>query len=247
MHPIVGRIMESPLEGPVRWAHRRFWPGRGGRYERELEALLRRWLRPDSPCVDVGAHRGWVLRLILKYAPRGRHYAFEPIPYLYERLARRFPAVEVHPLALCDRAGEATFRHVTADPGLSGLHETGLVAGRLASTALTVRTARLDDVVPADAPVRLVKIDVEGAEAAVLRGARRTLAAHRPIVLFEYGAAAADCYPDSTPAHIVELLAGHGLKVSLMANWLAGREPLTAAAFAAVCAAGTDYNFLAHP
>lgn len=50
---------------------------------------------------------------------------------------------------------------------------------------LQASVRRLDDCLPANFPVAFVKIDVEGAEAAVLRGMSRTLRAWRPVVVFE--------------------------------------------------------------
>ena len=52
---------------------------------------------------------------------------------------------------------------------------------------LRVRTERLDDALPEDYVPTLIKIDVEGAEAAVFRGALETLRRYKPILVFEHG------------------------------------------------------------
>ena len=51
-------------------------------YDRQACELMSRVLSADSNCVDVGCHQGQFLREFLKYAPRGRHFAFEPLPHL---------------------------------------------------------------------------------------------------------------------------------------------------------------------
>ena len=58
-----------------------------------------------------------------------------------------------------------------------------------------MRTERLDDALPDGLVPRLIKVDVEGAELlGMLRGAQRTIARHRPSILFEHGIGAADRY-----------------------------------------------------
>lgn len=86
-----------------------------------MSAVMRRILAPDSICVDVGANTGRTLSLMLEIAPRGKHYAFEPIPYLAANLRRLCPTVSVHACALSDTEEVATFAHVVNVPGWSGL------------------------------------------------------------------------------------------------------------------------------
>src|SRR5512139_2878097 len=82
------------------------------RLNRETLEVMRATLDAASNCVDVGAHSGSILREMVRLAPRGTHWAFEPLPALHEALAPRFPTVHVHGLALSDRAGTSEFRHV---------------------------------------------------------------------------------------------------------------------------------------
>jgi hypothetical protein len=105
--------------------------------------------------------------------------------------------VDFHELALSDHAGESTFTHVVSADGYSGLRRRTLPRGAVVEE-ITVRTARLDDVLPPGFTPTLVKIDVEGAELQVLRGARETLARHRPAVVFEHGQGSADAYGTSS-------------------------------------------------
>ena len=149
---------------------------------------MRRVLRPDSNCVDVGAHRGTVLREILAVAPEGHHYAIERFARDGREAAPRLSGC--HRVRGCGvgRGGETSFHHVTADPGISGMRPTVLVTPAMAVETLTVKTARLDDLVAPAHKIDLVKVDVEGAELLVFRGARALLARDRPFIVFECGA-----------------------------------------------------------
>lgn len=244
-----GIVRHSPLAGPARSLYRRIWPlslaEQGIRYDLETAAVMARVLSSDSNCLDIGAHAGSILRIILSYAHRGRHVAFEPLPPFAGQLRANFPQVEVREVALSDVAGEATFEYVVSSPGFSGLRRRRYERPDEEVRTITVETARLDDVVPPDRPIALVKIDVEGAELQVLRGGLGTLKRCRPFVIFEHGEGAADFY-GTTPADVYDLLASHcGLRISLMAGWLAGARPLTRAAF--IEQSKRDFYFLAHP
>jgi FkbM family methyltransferase len=241
-------VRRSPLGGPARSLYRRVWPlsagERNARYDVETAEVIARVLTPDSNCLDVGAHSGTILRIILAHADRGHHVAFEPLPHFAAGLRRDFPQVQVCELALSDATADTTFEYVVSNPGYSGLHRRRYDADEEIRT-ITVRTARLDDLLPSDRPISLVKIDVEGAELQVLRGGLLTLTRCKPFVIFEHGEGGADYY-GTTPTDIYDLLAGRcGLRLSLMAGWLAGARPFTRSAFIDQCK--QDFYFLAHP
>ncbi|MGH2839204.1 MAG: FkbM family methyltransferase [Solirubrobacteraceae bacterium] len=210
--------------------------GRNDRDNRHLAAMLAAILRPDSSAIDIGANVGDVLGTIVRLAPHGHHIAFEPIPALAERLARAYPSVDVHASAASDHGGTATFQWIEALPATSGLR---LRADNTREpTAIEVPLERLDDVVEV-APAFL-KIDVEGGEEAVLRGAQETLERHRPVVAFEHGTPAAAAF-GTTPDVIYELLAAPGLRVFDMD----GEGPLSRDEFVEVVRLGDQFNFIA--
>jgi FkbM family methyltransferase len=224
----------------VMWSHQRRIEDRDARC---LHAALAYLLREDSCCVDVGAHQGDVLTLCRRLAPRGRHFAFEPIPGLAARLRQEFPDVEVHEIALTDATGTAPFHHVRTNPGYSGLRRRRYDRPNEEVDVMSVRTARLDDVVPADQRIDFVKIDVEGAELQVLRGGIRTISQWRPVIVFEHGRGAADHY-GTTPAMVHDFLVE---RCGLAIFTLDGHGPLGAEDFRAIYDAGTWWNFLARP
>src|ERR1035437_848192 len=113
---------------------------------------------------------------------------------------------------------------------------------------IRVKLGRLDDLLPPDLDVRLVKIDVEGAELQVLRGGLEMLRRSRPFVVFEHGLGAADCY-GTRPEMVFDLFADCSLRLSLMGDWLesGATKVLSREAFADEFNTARNYYFLAHP
>jgi FkbM family methyltransferase len=176
-----------------------------------LRLLFAAVLRPDSHVIDVGANHGAVLAELVRLTPEGRSLAFEPVPELSAELSAAFPGVDVRDVALSDAPGQSTFQHVVSADGYSGLRRRSY-PGRVDIREISVRTARLDDELPGDFAPALIKIDVEGGELGVLRGAQRTLATHRPVVIFEHGQGAAEHY-GATSGDVWEVLDGAGLRI----------------------------------
>jgi FkbM family methyltransferase len=234
-------LRAAGLDGALAWGEQH-WPSKTMRRERRdnrhaVVALAAR-LRPDSNCVDVGAHEGSFLAHMLRLAPEGSHVACEPLPDYAARLRSGFPGVTLHEAALSDAEGTASFAYVPELPGYSGLRD--VAPGEHTVQSLTVRTARLDDLLDADLPIEAIKIDVEGAELGVLDGAERTLQRWRPMVLIEHGISA-HAY-GTTPHDVHGRLAAAGLRVFD----LDGDGPLSADDVAARIAAGRTWNWLAH-
>jgi FkbM family methyltransferase len=225
------------------------WDLRHARDHAYTRALLRRTLRTGSSCIDVGAHRGSFLRQYVEFAPHARHWAFEPIPTLAAQLRREFGTAEIHECALSDHDGHATFQYVPELPAWSGL-QLQPYPRATSPQPVTVAVRRLDGIIPEDIAVAFMKIDVEGGELEVLRGAEAVLLRCRPTILFEC-AKVHHAHYATTPQDVHEVLARCGLGVFLMDQ----SGPLSAAEFAGIYEAshrsGYDRsawtNFLAMP
>lgn len=218
------------------------------RYDRQTRLVIRKVCKPGSNCLDVGCHKGEILDLFLQYAPQGTHYGFEPIPTLYEDLKKKYAAqtnCHFFDIALSDKKGSSSFNYVVSNPSYSGLLKRNYDHPNEQDTLITVRTERLDDLLPSGFQVDLIKIDVEGGEILVLRGAVQTLARYKPVVIFEHGLGASELY-GATPEQVFDLFEQCGLRVSLMHRFLNDQPPLTREIFARHYYRKLDYYFIAY-
>jgi FkbM family methyltransferase len=132
--------------------------------------------------VDVGAHLGTHTVWFAALCPATHVHAFEPVARFAGMVRRNITAnglerrVTVHQLGLSDRAGRATNR-------LSREHQVGFMPDADAADE-SFDIVRLDKVI-GRRPVAVIKLDVEGMEAAALRGAKRILSKWRPVVYAE--------------------------------------------------------------
>lgn len=155
-----------------------------GEYEREVLDLLPAFLRPGGVVYDVGAHLGLFSLIAARLvAPGGSVFAFEPddrnLTRIHDHLERNAATnIEVVPLAAWSANGSVSFVEDTRPTGNQGkaTFEPG--------TAV-VQTVTLDHFAATHPAPSLVKIDVEGGEEEVLRGAQSVLAGAGPIVLCE--------------------------------------------------------------
>lgn len=148
-----------------------------GSYEVAKQRAIRRLAAPGMNVLDVGANAGfYTLAFSALCGPGGHVWAFEPDPRNLENLHFHLDVngvsnATVIPAAVCDRAGFAPFE---SGPSRATGHLSESGSREVATVALD---ALLEDgVIPFP---DLVKMDVEGAEASVLEGAARILAAGR--------------------------------------------------------------------
>jgi FkbM family methyltransferase len=156
--------------------------------------IIKQNLKDNSNCIDVGCHKGEIMDYIIKCAPNGHHHGFEPIPDLYDRLLAKYKStVSIYPYALSYEAGTSSFNLVTTNLAYSGLIKRKYDREE-SDTTITVEVKRLDDVLPSDIRIDFIKIDTEGGEYGVLKGAESLIRRCKPMVLFEHGMGASEYY-----------------------------------------------------
>jgi FkbM family methyltransferase len=240
-------IVGSPWESPVKHAHYLLTRAKNSLYDVQTIEIFRRALRPDSTGIDVGCFEGSMLRHMIRFAPRGKHIAFEPNPEKAAALSRRFPGHQIHAVALGEAPGRQTFHEAVDTPALSGLRRRADVPAGSLVHEHKVHVETLDRLVPPGAPVALIKVDVEGGELGVFRGAVQTLRSTRPVVVFECGLGGADLF-GSAPGDIFDALHdGAALRLFLMGEWLDNGAPLTREQFVEQFTQGLNYYFVAAP
>jgi len=190
--------MATVLELP-RWKVRMFFPAQRkgfGKfiyafreyYEPEL-AYLEKVLSPGKVFIDVGANFGVYTLVASKLVgTSGRVIAFEPTAQSFAILRQNialnhFANVRAFQFALAQRRGKAWLYHGW-DPVGNSLGKDPLCGNE----GEEVQTEALDKLLEEKGidRVHAIKIDVEGAEELVLRGAIRCLTTNRPIVIFEF-------------------------------------------------------------
>jgi len=151
-----------------------------GRWEPDVERTLDRLLRRGQRVVEVGANIGYhTLTMAKRIGPTGHIDAFEPNPHICGLLRdtiflNGFNAiVTVHECAALDRAGPVKFQF---NPRFGGGGNV-VVPGYEDPTNqhFEVAGVRLDDVLSAEPPVDLLRMDAEGSEALVLWGGEQLL------------------------------------------------------------------------
>lgn len=186
-------------------------------YEPEVIALALSLVAPGDVAVDVGAHIGYfTMRLADTVGESGHVHAFEPVARNADLLARsiaesRFERrVTLARAAVSDAAGEATLRvgRDTLNTGGAFLGDESQ-GGDDGLNSVRVATVRLDDA-GLRRPVRLIKMDVEGAEPRVVRGALAVLRDDRPCIVSEVHPEQLARVSGSSPAALFADLAALG-------------------------------------
>lgn len=151
-----------------------------GVWERAIEQVVKRLVKPGDTVIEVGANVGYhTLAMASVIGPQGRLWTFEANPDLHPLLQATFSfngyadRVTLLPFAASDREGTITF---SFDPSyIGGGHITGEIAPKEASSRVTVPTVTLDKQF-ADLPaINFLRMDAEGAEPRILRGGRELL------------------------------------------------------------------------
>jgi FkbM family methyltransferase len=148
-----------------------------GTYERDVQEAIARLVRSGDVCLDIGASIGY-LTLVMVAAGAKKVYAFEPAPHAAETLRKQMQVngvncVEVLGKPVSDQRRIVTFAMTDTAYGSVITH------GSTRWPTLELESITLDEFVAQHGIPAFIKIDVEGEEDAVLRGARRLLGERR--------------------------------------------------------------------
>lgn len=231
---------------PVWRATRRFvkGPSLAELYDQQTIEVIRRVVKPGCVAVDVGANVGDILQEMVACSSAG-HHAIEAIPELADRLTQRFPSVCVHGCAASDKNGEAEFNYLSRYPAYSGLKQRAYQFNEdpgLRKIRVPVR--QLDDLIPGDVRVALIKLDIEGGEYHALKGGTRLLKRCHPVLIMEFS----DVYSapfGATPDMLFDLLEECGYTVSTMQRWMRDKPGFDRNAWQT--AIRKEFYFIAYP
>jgi FkbM family methyltransferase len=166
--------------------------------EPEVQRALADHLRAGATFYDVGAHRGFFTVIGARLVgATGRVYAFEPVAEAAGALranvaANAFAHVEVREQAVSDAVGTAVLR---VQPELAWAALVDRAQAAAPGDDVSVETVTIDAAVARGAqPPDVVKLDIEGAEPAALRGMSDTLREHGPAVICEFHDTFAECF-----------------------------------------------------
>lgn len=156
----------------------------------ELSAI-KKALRHGGTSIDVGANKGSYLYSMARWSKRAPVFAFEPqsrlAHYLQGACQRSgFSNIHVENLALSDQQGRLDL-YIPGDADSPGASLEASIANKTICHKETVQVTTLDAYADEkiQAPVRVIKIDVEGHELAVIKGALRLIERDKPLLIIE--------------------------------------------------------------
>lgn len=209
--PLSATVDGIELRGFLR--HRSFLAELESGYEPGVRRLYVDAVRDATVVVDVGAHTGLYSLLAARTNPNAHVIAVEADPYNAVALATnaRGTGVRVVAMAASDTVGRTTFRQNLGTVGSSLLDRSGTGPVRV----VEVETTTID-ALSLDARSLVLKIDVEGAELAVLAGAADTIARAREATLLVELNPKALAAGGHTGAELVATLEALGLEVGFV-------------------------------
>ncbi len=146
-----------------------------GEWERAIEEAVLRQIKPGGTVIEVGCNMGYhTLAIVEKLGDKGQLYGFEANPELYRLLCWSLdlngfkPRAQLYNHAVTDQPGDVTFQYIPeAVGGGNVVHHSP----RQDATVLTIHGEPLDLTLPAIKDVDLLRMDAEGLEPAIIRGA----------------------------------------------------------------------------
>ena len=158
----------------------------------QIAAMLVEHLPPDGVLLDVGGNVGKVSACVKRSRPDVTIHLFEPVVPFAERAAKRladFSGIYINAVGLSDAPGEAAIYTDPKNIGWSTL-DVHFATGEKVRHSVTLM--RLDDY-PLSR-IDVIKLDAEYWEGKVLKGGRRTIDRHHPVILTELSRGSEDLW-----------------------------------------------------
>ncbi|PID89473.1 MAG: hypothetical protein CSB01_01790 [Bacteroidia bacterium] len=186
--------------------------------------------------------------MILKLAPEGQHFSFEPIPSYYHKLIKKYDnTTTIYPYALSSTNGSSKFHFVKNAPAYSGIKKRRYDIKNPDIEEINVELKRLDDLIPKGIKIDFVKIDVEGGEFDVLKGGKNLLKSSKPIIVLETGLGASDFY-GTKPENLYDFIHTElDMNISLLDSFLKGDNSLSKQSFENIFNKNLEFYFVIHP
>ena len=165
-------------------------------FDEIIEAISDEFLDKGDTVIEVGANTGiHTIHLAKAVIPDGRVFAFEPYKNNIEALSRRLEdeklrdTVQIIETALSNYQGQAEFKVFKDNPGLCCFKQRPFYDTSKMET-ITVKVNYIDNLFQGGIEfkkLKLMKIDAEGADFDILKGAMTTINKFRPLIIFEGG------------------------------------------------------------
>ncbi len=217
------------------------------KYDRLTKLIMKKVIKNNSNCIDIGCHKGEIFDIIYYFSPNGKHFAFEPIPSLFNILKEKYSdKATIYQYALSDKNGFSTFNYVKNAPAYSGIKERRYDIDKPEIEEIKVELKTLDEIIPSNIKIDFIKIDVEGGEFGVLKGGKQLLKKFKPTVIFECGLGASEYY-GTKPADLYNYLTKEiGLQISLLKSFINNDKPLELNEFEHYYNTNKEYYFIAY-
>lgn len=214
--PVALPIPKGPLKG------KKWMPASGlkffsGNFEPEKAAAIQRIVRRDDIVYDVGAHVGYFSVLMSALVgPCGRVIAFEPHPRSFAQLLRHLALNGCRNVTAIQNCVGDDFRFCwfdTCGPSVAAhISANGDLAVEMVSLDSLLQLGQIP------APT-FMKIDVEGAELLLLRGAEGLITRHRPVILIA-------SHSEDLDEACCRFLSGRGYRLEAVTEFHGDRELL---------------------
>jgi FkbM family methyltransferase len=234
------------LESIARHSYQIIFDRKALEYDYLTKKVIRKTCGEYSNCIDVGAYRGELLKVLLDLCPHGTVYGFEPVPRNVRYLRSHFSRAIIFDIALGNTSGTADFFYVKGRPARSGLKKQSYPDPLENIQRIEVKVATLDETIPEDISIDMIKIDVEGAELQVMQGASRIIKECKPLIVFEHAPIVVNNWESDTRQLYRYLTQTCNMKIRTLRQWLDNKQALTESNFITEIASNNQHYFTAN-